>query len=47
MHVSGDEVISALKTSVLCACSSCAHSREGMREVVLKARERLVSKIIR
>jgi len=47
MHASGDEVISALKTSVLRAWSSRAHGHEGMREVVLKARVTLVSKIIR
>jgi len=47
MHAPSDEVISALKTSASRACSSRAHSYEGMREVVAKARKRLVSKNIR
>jgi hypothetical protein len=47
MAVSRGEVISALKTSASRACPSGAHKREGMREVVRKARKRLFSKNIR
>jgi hypothetical protein len=36
-----------MKTSFACACSSLFAGVEGMREVVFKARKRLLSKNIR